>query len=100
MICFIDIGEALTSTIITAAVMGLIGLISHLFKKQGDESKSRIDQRAKEIDRTNQEVNNLKERITRTEAKVESLEHHFDKIEELIKQNHKDLTIRMDNYFK
>lgn len=100
MILSVNLADNLLASLIGAIVMGVIGLVTYIFHSNRDENKQRIDARAAENDKTNDELKALKERVVAVEVKVEGLEKHYEKLEELIKSNHKDLTGRLDSFFQ
>ena len=85
-----DFLDNIAGILLSLFVGGSLGLLTYTFKTHKEETKLRIDARAKEIEDANKEISSLQKDMVEVKTKVTHVEKRYDELQQLVRDNHKE----------
>ncbi|PWK27018.1 hypothetical protein LV89_01830 [Arcicella aurantiaca] len=82
--------DNIAGILLSLFITGSIGILTYVFRTHKDETKQRIDARAKEIDDANKEISSLQKDMIEVKTKMTNVEKRYDELQQLVRDNHKE----------
>jgi predicted nucleic acid-binding Zn-ribbon protein len=82
--------DNIASILLSIFVAGSLSLLTYTFRTHKEETKLRIDARAKEIDDANREISTLQKDMIEVKTKITHVEKRYDELQQLVRDNHKE----------
>ena len=78
----------------------LVGILVWIFTQNRTETKSRIDARAIETNELFDKYSSIDKKVGQLESRVDAIETHNSRLDDTIRQNHSEITKRLDSIFE
>jgi peptidoglycan hydrolase CwlO-like protein len=85
-----DFLDNVAGIVLSLFITGLLGILTYIFRTHKEETKLRIDARAKEIDDANKEISILQKDMIEVKTKITHVEKRYDELQQLVRDNHKE----------